>query len=143
MNQGKPLVVNLGRLLTSVTIASLAVAAVGAYPTWLLGGRAGLLSEAIAASVVGTVMIASAIVVVRAARRSATAAMMTFLAAGAARMILSALAVGAVILITNLPAAALLAWLLVFYLATLAAEGAWLSRAMRESQDNVETDSGD
>jgi len=143
MNQGKPLAVSLGRLLTSVTIASLAVAAAGAYPTWLLGGRAGLLSEAIAASVVGTVMSASAVVVVRAARRSAMAAMMAFLAAGVARMILSALVVGAVILTTELPAVWLLGWLLAFYMATLAAEGAWLSRAMRKSQDNVGTDSGD
>lgn len=142
MDQAKPLVVSFRRLLASVAIAVFAIAAVGSYPTWLLAGTPGLLSEAVSAAVVLLVMIVSAAVVVRAAGRGATAAMMTFLVSGAARMVLSAVGVGVVIVATDLPAAALLAWLLVFYLATLAAEGAWLSRAMRRAQDGVETDSG-
>ena len=142
MDQARPLAVNFRRLLVSVVIAVVAIAAVGSYPTWMLAGTPGLLAEAISGAATLLVMIASAVVVVRAAHRGATAAMMTFLVSGAARMVLSAVGIGVVIVVTDIPAAALLAWLLVFYLATLAAEGAWLSRAMRRAQDGVETGSG-
>ena len=142
MDQAKPLVVSFRTLLASVAVAAFAVAAVGAYPTWRLAGTPGLLAEAVAAAVVLSVMVASAAAVVEAARRSATAAMMTFLVSGAARMILSAVLAGMAMVVTDLPAVMLLVWLLVFYLATLAVEGAWLSGAMRRARDGVETESG-
>jgi len=142
MDQAKPLAVSFRRLLAFVAVAVLAVAAVGAYPIWRLAGMPGLLAGAVAGSVILLVMIASAAVVVQAARRSATAAMVTFLVSGAARMVLAAVLIGVAMVVTDLPAVMLLVWLLVFYLATLAAEGAWLSGAMRRAQNGVETESG-
>ncbi len=142
MDQAKPLAVSLRRLLASVTIVMLAIAAIGAYPAWWLAQEPGLLAGTVSAATVLVVMVASAVVVAQAAQRSAMAATVAFLVAGAARMVLCGVVVVAAIATTDLPATALLIWLLAFYLATLAAEGVWLARAMRRAQDEAGSDGG-
>ena len=107
--------------------------AIGAFPTWLLAGRAGLAAQAVAGGIVMVVMTAGAALVVVFARGGISRAVSGFMAMGVVRMGVCLGGTGLAIYTSTLPRAVLLVWTGVFYLAMISGEGLWLSRAVRRA----------
>ncbi|MCE5276661.1 MAG: hypothetical protein ABFD92_14585 [Planctomycetaceae bacterium] len=118
-------------LLRWVVSPVVSVGAVGAYPTWLLGGASALEAEGVAGAIVLAAMLASGLVISVLLRASLATAMMGVLALGMARMIVCLLAAIAAYWWTELPLRSLALWMGGFYGVALAGETTWLYRTMK------------
>ncbi len=118
-------------LLGWVLPVGLLVGGVGAGPTWWLAGRAGLVAELLAGTVVLPIMVASALIVLSVASSGAALTSAVFVSIGVMR--LAAVVTTALILERFCRMATLVFWIciLAFYLAMLGAEVAWLARALK------------
>jgi len=131
MNPTHPMRIGLAGLLGWVVPAGVLVGALGAYPTWALGGGQGLRAQLAAGAIVVGVMCAGGAFVARAARRGPRAAAFGFVRTGlimAAGSLVMAAASSAAM---KLPLAGTLLWTGVFYFAMLIAKSVWLARALR------------
>ncbi len=118
-------------LLGWVLPVGLLVGGAGAGPTWWLAGRAGLVAELLAGTVVLPIMVASALIVLSVASSGAALTSAVFVSIGVMR--LAAVVTTALILERFCRMATLVFWIciLAFYLAMLGAEVAWLARALK------------
>ncbi|MCP4375542.1 MAG: hypothetical protein GY794_05125 [bacterium] len=103
---------------------------IGVYPTYHLAGKDGLVAQAVASVVVLIVTWGSAVVITKFASRGPKAAAMALLLSGFAKMILVVVAVLMLRMMFDLPLIALMIWMGLFYVAMLAGELIWLSRAL-------------
>ena len=132
-----PLELKYSRLLGYLVLLTGAAGALGAWPTWRLAGAEGLRSQLAAGLILLVVHLAGGAVLVRRARFGPAAVTMAFMSLSLLRVLACAvLAVGAA-RVLGLDKKALLVWLMLFYLVTLAGEGLWLVRSLR--RDSFQT----
>jgi hypothetical protein len=122
---------SLWAMLSWVGLTAVLVAAAGAWPTWHLAGREGLIGMLVAGAIVLPVMFASASIVLRVARRGPGRTTLAFIVAGMGRLMVVLSVTVPVCLVSGVHTAAVLAWVSVFYLTTLAGEVVWLARALK------------
>lgn len=127
----QPLDLSTGRLLRWVALPTLAAAAFGILPTWLMAGWAGVAGGLVAVAVVLGVMVATGSFTVYAAKQGAGPASTTFLGCSLLRMILCPVLVGLAWWITALPFNPMAVWLVIAYIFCLALEVLWLVLALR------------
>ncbi len=119
-------------LIGWVSLSLGTVAAVGIWPTWRLLGPAGIQAAWLAGLIILPLMVLSAILTIYAAGKGAAWAAFAFAATGVVRMVLSFL-FGALVLWYQLAETLpLVAWMIGLYVAVLAAESIWLSRALNQ-----------
>ncbi len=118
-------------MLGWVGVIGMLLGAVGAWPTWMLAGREGLMSELIAGAVVLPIMLASALVVLRGSLRGPAAAVKMFVVGWAVRLpavVALALLLG---FFCRVHLVAFMCWVGLFYLATIVCEGLWLAKGLK------------
>lgn len=116
-----------------LTAACAVVGGAGAYPTYILAGWQGLFGEAVAAVIVAAIILISTAFLLGQARLGPLKAAQAFAPTVMVRGLVCAAAGLGVCLATPLPPRPLLAWLLVFYIVTLAIESAWLIRTLKQT----------
>jgi len=131
MGRTHPMRIGLAGLLGWIIPAGVLVGAVGAYPTWAASGVRGLWAQLVAGVIVGGVMCAGGLFVMRAARRGARAAAFGFIVSGFVMAAgTPALAVTASRTM-HLPMKPTVLWAGIFCFAMLIAQSIWLARALR------------
>jgi hypothetical protein len=123
----------VARLLRWVALPTLAAAAFGILPTWLMAGWTGVAGGLVAVAVVLGVMVATGSFTVYAAKQGAGPASTTFLGCSLLRMVLCPLLVGLAWWITALPFNPMAVWLVIAYILCLALEVLWLVLALRRN----------
>lgn len=118
-------------ILGWVGLIGVLAGAIGAWPTWHLAGREGLVAEVLAGAIVLPIMLASAVIVWGVGSHGPALAAAAFLAAGVVR--LTAVVATSLILyrFVRPHAVAFLIWVGLLYLVTVIGEGVWLARALK------------
>jgi len=116
--------------LAWIILPGLLAWAVGAYPTYRLAGKTGLLAQGAASVIVLLATWTSAAIIAKLAARGPKIAAMGLLLSGFARLILVVGATFAARWMFDLPPLVLLIWTGLFYVAMLGGEIIWLSRAL-------------
>jgi len=110
-----------------------AVGAAGAYPTALSAGAAGLRAQGVAAGIVVPAMAGSVMVTVRCMAGGPARAACAFVLAGTLRVLVVAAMTAVAWKLMGPPPAVMLLWVCVFYVAMLAGEAVWLTRALKQT----------
>ena len=127
--------------LAWIILLGLLAWAVGAYPTYRLAGKTGLVAQGVASAVVLLATGSSAVIIAKLATRGPKIAAVGLLLSGFARLILVVGATFAVRWMFDLPLLVLMIWTGLFYVAMLGGEIIWLSRAL--SHDNFLVELGE
>jgi len=122
--------ISLRTMFCCVVPVAAALWCAGAWPIWRWAGRGGLLAHTLACGVVLGVMFASAAVVKVFAGIGPGKAAFAFVAASLVRIVLCVGVTIALWAALGLPTGVLCVSVPAFYLATLLAEGFWLTRAL-------------
>ena len=127
-----PLPLTVGSLARWVCPSSLAIAALGVWPTWLVAGSEGAWAGLIAVGVVLGVMLLTGWVTVWSARRGAGTASSMFMGLSLARLVFCPAILWTINRATGLPSGSLWAWLIIMYVWCLAAEVGWMVRTLAQ-----------
>ena len=138
-----PLPLTVGSLARWVCPSSLAIAALGVWPTWLVAGSEGAWAGLIAVGVVLGVMLLTGWITVRAARRGAGTASSMFMGLSLARLVLCPAILWTIHRSSSLPSGSLWAWLIIMYVWCLAAEVGWMVRTLAQRARVIEPDDGE
>jgi hypothetical protein len=139
----QPLELSVPRLLRWVALPTVAAAAFGILPTWLMAGWAGVAGGLLAVGLVLGVMVATGSFTVYAAKQGAGPASTTFLGCSLLRMILCPVLVGTAWWISDLPFNPMAVWLVIAYIFCLALEVVWLVLALRHGPARAARDKAD
>lgn len=132
-----PMKLSFWALLGWVLPVGLLAGGVGAAVTWWAAGPQGLTAEFLAGAVVLPVMIVSALIVVAVAAYGPAVTTLTFVSVGVVRLT-AVMAVGLIVYRYCRPGMLVFwVWVAVFYLAVIAAEVAWLTRALKRDARDV------
>ena len=133
MSQNQPMRIRVTVLLGWALPAVILAWAAGVYPTWQWAGSRGLAAQAVAAATVLTVLVANAAMVKFAAAAGPARAATMFMVGSAARIGLCLGAVAGARVFWKMPTVVLLAWMCLFYVIMVSAEGRWLVRALKQN----------
>lgn len=122
--------ISLVKMLWWVLPAAAVLWGAGAWPMWHWARARGLAAHSAGGGVVVAAMLVSGAVVKLSARGGPTRAAFAFMAAGLVRIVVCAGIIVALKAALDLPTGVLCVSTPAFYLATLIAEGVWLSRAL-------------
>ncbi len=103
----------------------------GATGSYMAAGWDGIYAEIASWVAVTIVMVCNGLIIVRLGRYGPSRVVMGFAASSILRLVMSPLLVWCAWKLLDLPLSPLFAWLVVFYLASLAAECIWVVRALR------------
>jgi hypothetical protein len=133
MADSQPMRIGFAGMLGWIVPVGLAIAAAGAYPTWVLGGAGALWAQLAGGLIALGVLAVGALVVIRAARRGAAAAAIAFIVAGLGMGVLLLLIGAGAWALLELHMVSLVLWIAIFFVAMHLAQSFWLYRALRGS----------
>ena len=130
-NQRPGLEVSFPTMLCWVAATGVLTWLAGAWPTWRLAGTGGLVTQGIAAALVLAVMAGSAAAVKHYAALGPRKTAFAFMFLGVLRIVVCMILATVVWAVSALPTLLWFAWVWLFYVAMLLAEGFCLGRALK------------